>query len=130
MLLGLLSDVISCARDEASRHGADVLLFDRHWMTILVEIDDRRLLRACWEDMVPTFFVSAPPAKTKACDRFSYALGWTSSDERVEYYYQRYLEIVRRYPQHLLGTYDVLHKRQPLDPIITDIVGKILETLR
>lgn len=129
-LLERLRDVLAGERRLAQEENAQVLLFDRHWMTILVEIDGRQAVGSLWVDFVPTFFVQAPPSKTKACDRFSYDLGWTSSDERVDYYYHRYLDIARRYPQFLLGQYEVVHKRHPLDPIVTDVTQKILDRFR
>lgn len=129
-LLAILRSLIFWARNEAEETSADVLLFDRHWMTILGEIHGRHRFRHEWYDFIPLFFIQAPPSKTKACDRFSYAFGWTSSDAMVKYYYQRYFEIARRHHQFLLGQYEVVDKRQPLEPIITSVTGVILDRLR
>lgn len=114
--------------DRSYASGADVLLWDRHWMTVLVETIDRPSVRRL-TSLPPMFFIEAPPSKTKGCQRFSYELGWTASDAKVEEYYRRYLDLADRLEGLVLKRYLVTERRQDLTPIIQDVVAIILSRM-
>jgi len=108
----------------------DVLIFDRHWLTVLGEIDDREDLRELWVDFPPTFFIEAPVQKTLECKRFSYETFWTSSNKQVGYYYHRLLNLAQKYHQYLVDQFIVETRTQPLGPIIDKISQYIQHDLK
>ena len=124
----LLQKVIHSIRTQ--NFHLDVLIFDRHWLTVLGEIDDHENLRNLWADFPPTFFIEAPIHKTLDCKRFSYETLWTSSNEQVEYYYHRLLNLAQKYKQYIIDQFIVETRIQPLDPIINSITQRIQYDLK
>lgn len=122
----MLKIAVEEARQEARNAGADVLLFDRHWMTVMVETMFRPT-QGLWDDFLPTFFIEAPPSKTMACDRFSHDIPWTTSDRQVFVYYALCLAIAKMYAEHIVQTHLVEHKQTPIEPMISDITAHILD---
>jgi thymidylate kinase len=127
LAVNLLKLVVNNIRQEAQEKNADVILYDRHWVTVMGEIQGRESLQDQWSYFPPTFFIGAPIEKTLECSRFSYEIPWTSSNEVIEQGRQKHLQIANKYQEHILGTYEVKTKDQPLNPIINDITRKILE---
>lgn len=124
--IALLQQVVRYARLAAVREDVDVIIFDRHWMTVMIEIHGRPC-EALWDDFVPTFFVRAIPEKTEGCSRFSPNIPWTSTPGRVREYNARYLAMAEAFAPHVLAAFDVNEKRVPLEPIVERIVTVILE---
>jgi len=121
----LVSSAIRSAREEATEQRCDVLLFDRHWLTVMAEVADRPI-GSLWTDFVPLFFLTAPPSKTMACQRFSFDIPWTSSKEKIAYYYARYLQIAERYGMHVRRTFSIERRDTDLTPVVEQIVADIL----
>jgi hypothetical protein len=119
----LLASEIALVREEARERGVEVVIYDRHWMTVLSEIEHRPALRALWEDFLPTFFVEAPPVKTMSAERFSFGVPWTSSAEKVAYYYQVYLALAERYARHIVARFRIEMHNEPREPIIGSIAA-------
>ena len=128
--IGLLSGIINQCEERARKEGLDVLLYDRHWLTVLGEIDHRPKLRQLWTNFQPTFFIEAPVNKTLDCKRFSFDVPWTSSIEVITDYYYKYLRLIEKYSQYIVGRYKVESRTQPLDPIINSITDYILLDLQ
>jgi predicted ATPase len=122
--LELLSNAINYARQKAKDNGADILLYDRHWLTIVGEIDHRNKFE--WEDYRPTFFIEAPVEKTMDCKRFSFAIPWTSSVEVITDCYDKYLVLAEKYSEHIVQKYRVEKRTQPLGGIIDSIYDHII----
>ena len=125
--LTLLSDVIKSNREDAIKNNVDVVLYDRHWLTILGEIDHRENFK--WNDFKPTFFLEAPVSKTMDCKRFSFDIPWTDSVDTIDSYYHKYLGLIEKYSEHVIDRYRVNTRTQPLDPIIDSITDYIVTDL-
>lgn len=115
--LDLLREVIRSIRRGAQTSRPDVLLYDRHWMTIFSEIDGTNLATE-WDDFPPTFFLEAPPSVTKAHKQFSYEVPFTTSDEQIAGYHRKFLGLAEKYSVHLAGRFYVATKTQDLTPIV------------
>jgi thymidylate kinase len=118
------ASAIHVAEDEE----ADVLLFDRHWMTVMVEVIGTEHERL-WPHFVPTFFNRAPLEKILSCSRFSFETPWSRSVKQVRDYRERYLAVAARFPEHILETFDISDKRVPLEPNVVRIVEAILDRM-
>jgi hypothetical protein len=114
--------IIAHSRQEALEMALDLIIWDRHWITVLTQIYQDPTLLPLWDDFPPTVFLEAPMGKTLDCVRFSYDVPWTDSDDAIRKSYDLFLEIVHRYPQHLLARYRVETRTQDLSPIVADIV--------
>jgi thymidylate kinase len=124
--VNLLSKAIKQAREQPSN--PQVLLFDRHWMTIFSEIENTPLENN-WNDFPPTFFLQAAPNVTKSHERFTYDCPFTNNDEEITKYYHIFNNLTQKYSYHILGKYLVTCKQQDLTPIVDDICSKIEEKL-
>jgi len=121
----LLQRVIREARQRAVDERADALIFDRHWMTVMVEIHGRPH-EGLWNDFIPTIFVRAIPEKTEGCARFSSFIPWTTSPSQVRDYHARFLAIADSFPKHIFGAFDINERHVPLEPIAECITATIL----
>lgn len=123
----LLKELLRQHTDEARRAGCDVLLFDRHWMTVLTEIrTSPRLMEEWGGDYPPTFFIQTSPEKTLAAKSRKPELPWLKSEETVRDYHGRYLALAREFSGSILQTHSVPTRDTDLRPIIQHIAAKIL----
>lgn len=127
--MALLSSVIERFRTAARNEGLDLILWDRHWVTVLAQIRSDAALLQHWGDFPATFFLEAPVTKTMDCNRFSYDVPWTRDDATLARFYQTFLDVVHDYPQHILARYRVETRTQDLAPIVEDVVRLTLETV-
>ena len=93
-------------------------------------IDHCPELSQLWTSFQPTFFIEAPVNKTLDCKRFSFDVPWTSSIEVITDYYYKYLRLIGKYSQYIVGRYKVESRTQPLDSIINSITDYILLDLQ
>jgi len=128
--LTILSGIVDESRTRAKERNVDIILYDRHWMTIIGEIYQRPGLEELWQDFLPTFFLEAPVEKTLDCKRLSFDVPWTSSVERISQENHKYLNLAKVYTDHVVGHYVVKTRDQPLEPIVDSITNKILEDLK
>ena len=106
----------------------DIILYDRHWMTILSETDHRPKLKYYWTNFIPTIFAEATIEKILMCSRFSFDIPWTKSREQVEKYHQIYLHLAKKYQENIYDKFLVTDKSQDLTPIITSVSETIIKT--
>jgi len=124
MAMELMESVLK----ESASSNVDVIIYDRHWMSIIVQLFGTALEKQ-WTRFIPTFYMQAPIEKTVACERFSWDIPWTHSKEQLEHWITTYDATSKKYAQHILGTYVVSTREQCLKPIENDILKKILHHL-
>lgn len=125
--ISLLSEIVNSLRKNAIQRGVDIILYDRLWLTIMVEINTRPELSELWTIFSPTFFITCPPEKTINSKRFSFQVPWTSSKEQVQDYYDRYNEVAQKYSKYIIEQYRVEAREQSLEPIVDSIVSHIMK---
>jgi len=106
----------------------DIVIYDRHWLSVIVQLFGT-VFETQWMRFIPTFYMQAPIEKTISCERFSWDIPWTRSLEQLQYWIDTYNTVSKKYSQHVMGTYVVSTREQPLEPIEGDIVQKILRTV-
>lgn len=89
----------------AAEQGADVIIYDRHWMTAMTEIGDRPSLVDQWGDhFVPTALLQVSPGTAARRITNDHDSKWSNLVAQAEYA-DRYRDLARRHPEHLLGIY-------------------------
>ena len=121
-------ELMSLALDKSVSSDLDIVIYDRHWLSIVVQLLGTAFERQ-WEKFVPTFYMQAPIEKTISCDRFSWDIPWTSSRKQLQNWIDSYNIASKRYSGHILGTYVVSTREQPLEPIEHDIIQKNIALL-
>jgi len=100
-------DVIHGAlMDTQEEHAdADVLIYDRHWMTAFTEIAGRPELVARWGDtFVPTAYLRVDPAVARARAGNDETSPWME-ERNFQGYAGRYTALCHEMGEHLLGIY-------------------------
>lgn len=130
----LLSGIVESARARAR----GVLLFDRHWMSVLRCLEvatglpaaERDALAERWRAAAPpTFFLEAPPSMTRQARRFTRDAPWTATDAALDEEYRAWLRLLEAHPAPIVGRYRVEDRAQDLAPIVADVTAKILSAL-
>ena len=126
--IDLLSRAIERGRGEAMEIEADVLLWDRHWLTAMGEIGAWPHLVKRWgDDLPPLFFLWAPPSQTRSSRRFSEEIPWTSSDSTMAETNKRLEGLCEGpYKDRVAGRFEVRSRTQDLGPIVETITQTIL----
>ncbi len=107
---------------------ANIVLYDRHWMTVFSEIDSTPLVNG-WVDFPPTFFLKVKPEITRQRNKFSYDIPFTSNNQQIQGYFNRYNQLAEKYSEHIVGNFEVLKNRIDLTIPIDLIVNCILKRL-
>ena len=99
-----ITEVIDDAHARAIANGADVLLYDRHWMTAFAEIDDNGAAKLRWGNrFVPTAFLRVSPDVALA------RIGETgepwATRAQLGHYAEHYARLAFQYPHLLHGMY-------------------------
>ncbi len=126
----LLETVIDEAREQARVRDTQVVLYDRHWLTILrclQIVPQTAKQRIDWNTFLPTFFIEAPPEKTMDCKRLSSQVPWTANRSAIETEYFAFLSLAEQYSSHICSRYRVESRTQPLGPIVNSITNYILQ---
>lgn len=121
---------ICAKRAEATAGNFDVILFDRHWLTVLVSLLEfcRYDLATGWDDFVPAFFLETPVAKTLAGRAYDPRVEHTSP-QRLELYHGLYLDVLARNTNFLAKRFLIGGNRADLRPVIEGIADHIREQL-
>jgi thymidylate kinase len=117
----LLKGAFARAREQADDAGADLLIFDRHWMTAFSEIGDHPELVDQWgNDLTETAYLRVSPetARIRAVNDESAA--WMDEASHA-HYAERYESLCKQYGAHLLGIY-----RNDNDVALDSIVQSIV----
>jgi thymidylate kinase len=101
----LLKDRIQHQREKAAESSADVLIYDRHWMTAFSEISTRpRLVQAWGDNFVPTAYLRTTPDVGRQRAHGDHAQQWMEEPE-YKRYSSIYEALCREYGHHILGVY-------------------------
>lgn len=104
MAVRAVTEVIDDAQARAIANGADVLLYDRHWMTAFAEIDSNSAAKLRWGNrFVPTAFLRLSPdtALTRIGETGE---PWATASE-LGRYAATYARLALQYPHLLHGIY-------------------------
>ena len=110
--VNILKNIIS----KATARETDIILYDRHWLTIERCLSYLPIEERLWDKYIPTFFIEAPINKNSP--------RILTKSEKVEK--EVYLSLTEKYSEYIIAKYRVDKKTQPLEPIIESIVGHIL----
>lgn len=125
--LNIVQDTIIDCRD---RSNADIILYDRHWMTAFTEIHGTEHVNDWYVSMVPTFVMNAPPTTIKARRQSTLDDELTSSDVLLADYSKRYENLVQIYAEHIIGSFetDKIHfdHKVPVDTLVDKIKEMII----
>ncbi len=110
----------------AAKDGADVVIYDRHWMSVMTEIDNRPNLIQVWGNdyFVPACLLRTPPETGRSRlqndqdEEFSSLTSLTT-------YANKFNQLARTFPQQMLGIY-----RSDDDVTIDDIARNIMWDMR
>lgn len=99
-----LPEVFDECEAEAREANADIIIYDRHWMTALSELANRPELVADWSSFIQTALLRVPIST--AIKRCSNDLDepWMAVNE-LERYSIRYQALARQYGMYMLGIY-------------------------
>lgn len=103
--IGTLHTITATARDKAHEAKADLILYDRHWMTAFTEIGDKPQRAAQWDesDFVPTALLRVTPeVAAQRCRQADEA--WAQPSE-LHRYHNQFNALATVYGRHLLGVY-------------------------
>lgn len=100
-----LKNAIALCEEESNIENADVLIFDRHWMTAFTEIvHDQELINLWGNTFVPAALMVASPIVATRRLTNARESPWSMIDSQI-HYDNLYREISRKYPQSMLGLY-------------------------
>ncbi|MGB4762630.1 MAG: hypothetical protein WBP12_04745 [Candidatus Saccharimonas sp.] len=103
--IAVLLHVLEQCDAAAAEQGIDVVIYDRHWMTAMTEIDDRPGLVAQWgERFIPTALLQVSPGTATRRIGNDHESQWSDLGAQARYA-DHYRELARKYPEHLLGIY-------------------------
>jgi len=123
--LRLIKQAVQRAR--RSVKNGETILWDRHWLTVMLSVGSSAELRRLWgEDFPKTFVLQSPPAMVMSLRRYSPHVEWTSDRARILETNRNVRVCAREFRQHVVGSYRVLRRSQNLAPIVEDISAKIL----
>ncbi len=126
LAVDLLRGVIEEVRGTSTEQ---VILYDRHWMTIFTEIEGTELAKR-WDDFPPTYFMSiATPEIIKGRKRFDPSFRHTASDQVIEEYCRRYNQLAELHSSHIVGRFVVNEQRVDLTVPINEITRYALSKL-
>lgn len=121
----LLHETLDEVEDQARQQGLDVLLYDRHWMTVHTQAPRVPEVIELWGDrFVPTVLLTAPVEHSMRLTQRGYTAPWLQ-DETIPLYTRLYDELYSQHPDHMLGRFMVESQTQDLRPIATTIVSII-----
>jgi hypothetical protein len=123
-----LSAALGVCRLTALEKKPDVIIYDRHWLTVHTELRDKSLPPELWSDVVPTFFIGTPPERT--LQNRTGAGAYTSSEEAVLRYHRLFVETRDSFITNIVGDYNVLTNEQPFTPIVNSITARIADLVR
>ena len=107
----LLKDVIDDCENNARREGADVVVYDRHWMTALKMIEGRDTAEGYWgsygPELVPVALLRVPvetALERRADEATRFWTPYMDADQ-MGLDAAAYHRMTKTYRQHLLGIY-------------------------
>lgn len=102
--LSALRSVVLGARQRANVAGADVLLWDRHWMTLWQEIEHDNALKLAWRgDFVPAALLRVGPEV--AARRIGVTDEVWTTPEALRKYASTFERLAFQHPNHVYGIY-------------------------
>ncbi|MFZ1484344.1 MAG: hypothetical protein WAS36_05025 [Candidatus Saccharimonadales bacterium] len=100
----LIKAALDHCEAEAVDTNADVIVYDRHWMTVMTEIDGRHDLVQKWDRFVPTAVLRVHPDVARSRLAAGPKESFTSGP-MLQRYADSYQKLSSRYFSHLLGIY-------------------------
>lgn len=120
--IGVLRQVFHDCQKQAEDETADVVIYDRHWMTAFTEIATSPELRATWGDMfVPAALLRVEPSIASARQANDEAAEWSDIDSQIQYA-TRYEDIAAQNFHQMLGIY------RSGDDVTPQIVARAIES--
>lgn len=105
LAIGAIHAVLENCEEEAARDGVEVLVYDRHWMTVHAEIHDRPALQEAWGDcFVPTALLQVDPAIATQRTGSHPDEPWSQLTEQQKYT-AIYETLAIKHARHILGAY-------------------------
>ncbi len=100
-----LKEVIETQTSQAEHDNIDVLIFDRHWMTVFSEISENNELIELWGDtFVPTAYLRVNPDLARERANNDQDAVWMAP-ETYELYRLKYEALCRNFGKTMLGIY-------------------------
>lgn len=117
--LGLLGEIVTKTRQDINNQlpedGGGVVLYDRHWMTVLRSMEDvpstveiqgdsgiQEKLSFWLKNIPPTVFCEATPDVTRLSHKFHPDRGWNKTDAAMAQEYNSRLCLVKKYRDRIL----------------------------
>lgn len=100
-----LKQVLREETAKAEQDGVEILIFDRHWMTLFVDIDKYPNVVKAWGDtFVPTALLHVAPEVARARAGNDHDAVWMEHENYMRYF-EKYKSLFRKYGRHILGGY-------------------------
>lgn len=112
---------------DARARQLDVLLFDRHWLTVFTQAETNPAINDYWGDrFVPTVLLTSPTNHLRRLSERGYKAQWLQQDE-LEYYRQLYDTLYDRHTENFLGRFVVSSSTQDLRPVAQELYSLITD---
>lgn len=124
----LLHDTIDEVEKEADQKNLDVLVYDRHWMTVLAQQHQVTDITELWGDrLVPSVLLTSPLAHSLRLTERGYSAPWLQVDT-LEFYTKEYDRLYFENSHLMIGHFVVESADQDLQPIANNIVEQIINS--